>query len=136
MRYLVSISLLMCGVFIYVFLRQNVWFLTPFMDYLPEQYRFETVNLFNEILIKNLPDAFWFASLLCLQENPFYGRTSKITISAICLPFIYEGAQGLGLIIGYFDIMDLLSYLAVLLIFIIIWKKEKKLQEKFSLSAV
>lgn len=125
MRILASAILLLSGVAIYALFRNEVIFLLPIKDYLPESI-FLQPGVCSNLLVYNLPDALWFASLLLLQPNPFLDETKGviIAVAAIALPFALEVLQAAMLIPGTFDWLDILFYMITLLIFIIKWKKE------------
>lgn len=137
MRLLTSLILLLLGVAIYALFRDEVLFLLPLKEYLPAPISLQS-GLWSGILVYNLPDALWFASLLLLQTNPFASepRGNVITIVALALPFALEGLQAAKIIPGTFDWLDILFYMITLLIFIIKWKKENDYLQAASSSLV
>lgn len=74
-------------------------------------------------LLYTLPDALWYASLLCFQR-PFHyvnGRLTPVLTLLACLTGpLHEALQYLELVPGTFCPVDLLSYCTILLIYIIL----------------
>lgn len=127
MKILISLALLLLGVAIYVVFRNDVMFLQPVKGYLPNEVTFQ-LGVWGYLLVFNLPDALWYASLLMLQPNIFTddGKNKTITFAVFALPFLHEAAQAFKLVPGTFDWIDILFYALTLLIFITKWKKENE----------
>ena len=113
-------------------------FLKPFLEVLPpELYNKAEGNLFCQFLMFNLPDALWCVALFLVQPNPLKFGWNAIIILSVLLPFLHEIMQGLQILPGTFDPVDLIAYTIIFIIFLIIWKKEKISQrpEAFKCSA-
>ena len=128
-----AFSSLMIGCLIYLLFRQDIlavhWIGNPKWI---EPFRINIGydgNLLTYILLYCLSDALWFFSLLILQFQ-FFDKSiiicNILLYSTIALPFILEVLQYFKIISGTFDILDVVSYLTVLLIVLKIEKHEKK----------
>lgn len=129
---LAIVSLVM-GCLIYILFRQDIlaihWIGNPKWI---EPFRINIGydgNLLTYILLYCLSDALWFFSLLILQFQ-FFDESiilcNVLLYSTIALPFILEALQYFKIIGGTFDILDVVSYLIVLLIVLKIESHEKK----------
>lgn len=137
-RIFLSIIFILAGVLIYSFYRQDVFFLKPFSGILPSEFCHNTdFNIICQFLLFNLPDALWCAALFLLQPNPLKEGWNVLIIISILLPFLHEILQGINLLPGTFDLLDLTLYVIIFIIFLIIWKKEKdsRKAEVFNYSA-
>lgn len=121
-----AMSLLAIGTVIYGLFRQDIIFvgLLPF-----EFYRIELGDRPGfglQMLVYNLPDALWYASLLVSMSMFLRGGylNCYILLAAIISPFCLEIGQYFTLLSGTFDILDIAFYLITLLI--CLWKSDLK----------
>ena len=129
-RRLTAIILMAVGSLIYLVCRQDVIFIS-WIDhnllnsiYLPISGHKHNILFY--IFLYCLPDALWFASLLMLQI-PFvrFGTQNKlIFLFSVLLPFLLETMQCLGLIIGTFDWLDIITYFITIIIFVLCERKQ------------
>lgn len=86
---------------------------------------------FQELIVYTFPDSLWYSALLILLPKLWWcyeHRTVRfLSTIYIALPFFHEFCQYFNIFPGTFSIMDLIMYAVVLLIFIIIWRKNKTL---------
>lgn len=126
-EYIIALSSLVCGCFIYLFFRRDIIGLELFPIDAPSLVIEIKHNIVTDIIIYNLPDALWFFSLLLFQVQ-FYKKSnllSRIVLYvSITLPFIWEIMQAYNIIRGTFDIFDIIIYSLVLII-IMVWKRKK-----------
>ena len=121
---------LFLGLLIYIFFRENIVGVTIFggewINMVKINLYYYDDNIFVYCFLYCLSDALWYYSLLMLQL--YFSRCfsmSRIFLGlSIILPFILEIMQYFDLFVGTFDFFDIIFYL---LIFFIVWKKEKKL---------
>ena len=129
---LAIVSLVM-GCLIYLLFRQDIlamhWIGNPqWIEPFRINIRYDG-NLLTYVLLYCLSDALWFFSLLILQFQIFDKSIilcNTLLYSTIALPFILEALQYFKIIGGTFDILDIASYLIVLLIVLKIESHEKK----------
>lgn len=123
---ILPILLLFIGVLIYALFRPDVIFLKPLWNILSKNPHPIINNIddtiFGKLLIYSFPDALWYAALLIIQKKVLRNSLlSKIIYGfSIALPFILEILQGLHLINGTFDWIDILCYLATLILVLLI----------------
>ncbi|MBQ3576558.1 MAG: hypothetical protein IJA28_03975 [Coprobacter sp.] len=126
-EYIIALSSLICGCFIYLFFRKNIIGLEVLSIDTSSLIIEIEHNIVTDIIIYNLPDALWFFSLILFQVQ-FYKKSnllSKVILYAcIALPFIGEIMQKHNIISGTFDIIDVVLY-ALVLIIVMIWKRKK-----------
>lgn len=128
-KYIVSLFLLMMGALIYVLFRQNVLFLLPvnsnFLAKIKIELDYSNLNFITYWLIYCFPDSLWYAALLIIQmelcSDKFYFK--KIFLLSVALPFLLELCQGVGVMLGTFDLLDILTYLLTLIFFMLCQKK-------------
>lgn len=78
------------------------------------------------VLLYCLPDALWYLALLLMQTaicraGSAWGKS--IVWFSVLLPFAWEAMQLTGMIGGWFDAMDIVFYVLVL---IVLWINDKK----------
>jgi len=120
----IALLLLVIGGSIYVTCRQDVIFLAPFqetrfLEFMKIDIYYQKGNLFTYFLLFCLPDILWYIALLLVQA-PFYNRgtVNKILFYfAALLPFIFEFLQYFKVLLGTFDIADIIFYLLTLFLF-------------------
>lgn len=119
--------MLLLGASLYVLFRPDAVFLMPFSAWLPEPLP-AAGGFVPHVLRCNAADALWYAALLALMPaaSPRRGIFARC---AVALPFVHEGCQGIGIVPGTFDIMDLVAYILVLSIYTLLWKKELRRQD-------
>lgn len=123
---LLSLLLLGLGAVIYIYMRQDIIFVQnlpfEFSTQIPKEVCYGSPRY---LLIYCLPDALWYAALLlcqlALMPNNVVGKV--ILSTAIISPFVLELGQLVGSASGTFDVLDMLSYLFVLIIFILWYRK-------------
>lgn len=119
-RLILSNLLLIIGLLIYLIWRPEGIFGGYFTSI---SVKIQTLEL-PDWLIGSLPDAMWYASLLCYQSNIFDRHNGKwnifISVVALGLPFIHEVSQKMKIFPGTFDMIDLIFYLIVASIYLII----------------
>lgn len=121
---------LFLGLLIYIFFRENIVGITIFgvkwINVVKINLYYCDDNIFVYCFLYCLSDALWYYSLLMLQL--YFSRSFNMSriflVLSIVLPFILEIMQYFDLFVGTFDLFDIMFYL---LIFFIVWKKEKKL---------
>ena len=124
--------LLFVGGCIYATCRQDVIFLVPlhktiFLELIKFDIQYQNGNIFTYFLLFCLADVLWYVSLLLFQVQ-FYNRSAinkTLFYFATAIPFILEFLQYQKIIAGTFDIVDIISYLITVLIFIIVWKRKQ-----------
>ena len=137
---IIAIILFFVGALIYAVFRQDIIFIQWFgnaklLELIKIDFYYKKGNVFAYFLLFCLADMLWYIALLLLQKQ-FYNSEnifSKIVlIISILLPFALEILQYFKVIQGTFDIIDILLYLFILIIFFVIWKR-KKLKKVFYL---
>ncbi len=126
---LLSLLLLSLGAVIYICMRQDIVFVLN----LPFEFKAQTPKEVcygspKYLLIYCLPDALWYAALLfcqlALMSNFIVSKV--ILLIAIISPFVLELGQSVGFVYGTFDVLDIFSYLFVLIFFILWYKRSLK----------
>lgn len=116
-----SVILLGAGILIYVYFRQNVGFLDCVRSSLPQE-RCLSDTAFDVFVRDNLADGLWYAALIagqCACYRPtIVGKV--VFLLSLMLPFMMEYMQFEGIVYGTGDVVDLLTYLWILIIFIIL----------------
>lgn len=126
-RLSVAFCLLLTGLTIYLLFRPYSLFSGALANFLP------TFHLSQDWywVSGSLPDGLWYAALLCLQKPLVFrkrvGTAEGITIVALLVPFMHEGLQKLGVVAGTFCMIDVMTYIIVLFIFLLKWNKKLKL---------
>lgn len=124
--YLLAATCLMIGVLLYATCRTDIWFVQQLhLDLLPHT-TMNTQNAFIYWLVFCLPDGLWYMALLILQQQLTQRESvlSRICMyAAVALPFLLEGMQAAGWLIGTFDYRDILTYLFTLILFLCLRKK-------------
>lgn len=125
-----SLLFLLLGACIYIFFRQD----TYFVQQLPFEFdlQFHPTTYIEYFLVYCLPDGLWYASLLLMQtillSNTLLSKI--ILIMAVLCPFILELGQFAGILYGTYDTFDILTYFTVLLILYLCYRKHLKSQFK------
>lgn len=113
-----SIVCLISGLMPYVLLRQNVLFLGPVRWLLPSPLS-PTGTPLCTFFVNHFSDFAWYMSLLLFMASfPQQDKTDRMMfVIGAALPFLLETAQGLRLISGTFDTLDLLTYTITLTLY-------------------
>ncbi|MDE6452773.1 MAG: hypothetical protein K2L27_01060 [Muribaculaceae bacterium] len=127
MRIAAAAAMLLLGASLYVLFRPDAVFLMPFSAWLPEPLP-AGEGVVARVLRCNAADALWYAALLALMPAGSPPRGILVRC-AVALPFVHEGCQGVGIVPGTFDIMDLVAYISALSIYTLLWKKELRRQD-------
>ncbi|MBO5427553.1 MAG: hypothetical protein J5996_03895 [Prevotella sp.] len=109
-----GIFLLVLGTVPYILWHQDVVFLNSIRDWLP-CLPAHSHSWLNDFLIYNFPDGAWLLSLLLIQR--YIGTLKIFELCAIALAIILELGQYLGWISGTFDLLDLLTYIIIFILF-------------------
>lgn len=126
LRVFLSLVLLLIGFLIYYLFRpyallRGLFGISPTLQI--------SQDFFQNLIVYTLPDSLWYSALLVLLPNFWwcseYRTVRFLSIIYIVLPFIHEFGQCFNIFPGTFSIMDLIMYAVVLVIFIIIWRKNK-----------
>ncbi len=135
---LIIILLITAGSLIYMTCRQDILFFSilgnpKFLELIRINIHYQKGDILLYFLLFCLPDILWYTALL-LSQKQFYNTDSIFSkillyITAL-LPFILEFMQYFGVIAGTFDIIDIIFYLLILLIFITLWKRKKTLKKR------
>ena len=125
-RIAAALLLLLAGVIPYVLWRHDAIFLAAVCDWLPSAPALAPSPLATWILY-SFSDGAWYAALLtCSDAFRCTTRAERILRGAIiALPFALEGLQYTGAISGTADIADLLTYTAILIIYLTYIKMRK-----------
>lgn len=121
-------AFLFTGSLIYVFFRQEVFFMSLISDDVSDKFYVDidvNQSLMSYIMVFCLPDALWYLALL-VSQLPFvrYGISCKILFGVcIVIPFVLELFQYFNCIAGTFDIYDVIIYVFTLLVFLI-WERK------------
>lgn len=117
-RIVISVTLLLAGMMIYILFRQEVIFLDPVRALLPGQV--DISGLFAADFIRyNLADGLWYGALLTmLSAVPRTDTPSRVVAMATAsLPFVLEVLQWAGMVAGTFDPIDIVTYIFTLITF-------------------
>lgn len=109
-----GIFLLILGTVPYILWHQDVIFLNSIRIWLPCVPALRHSGL-NDFFIYNFPDGAWFLALLLIQR--YIGTLKIFELCAIALAIILELGQYLGWISGTFDLLDLLTYIIIFILF-------------------
>ncbi len=130
-EFCLSLLMLLAGSSIYILFRQDAIFLSGVDSQLLEMIHIRIPDSNNCFLLYwfmyCLPDGLWYAALLLMLsafENDYTSGIRLPFLLGIILPFFMECFQYLGIVSGTFDILDLITYLIILLLFIL-WKNLK-----------
>ena len=113
----------MLGAFIYVFFRNDVLFLSLLNINYRTLIRIED-SLIGNFLLNNLSDALWGLSIMFFVSS---FPEPMLRICGLILPLIMELLQICAHIPGTFDLIDMIIYVTIDLIFFIKWKEQKEL---------
>lgn len=123
-RLLIACLMILAGSSIYVLFRDNIFFFKFIPETILKQFSPIGVDIENPLVycaVFCLPDGLWYASFL-LFESSFLdeSKISKLiyVISAL-MPFAWECLQLCPQIPGTFDPYDIVTYLIILLLFIV-----------------
>lgn len=119
-RYIVGLVMILTGGCIYILMRPHDLFGGLPVLFTTALYQ---KNFIPDWILYSLPDALWYASLLCFQQ-PLRFRDGKVapvlTLIACLTGPVHEILQYFMLAPGTFCLIDLSAYCIVLLIYIII----------------
>jgi hypothetical protein len=131
---LIGFSLLLIGCGIYAVFKQNIFFLQRFQHSLILQLiKIELPyndNPFRYFFLYIIPDVLWYSALLFIMiglHQTGINISRIILLIAIFSPFALEALQYYHCIAGTFDILDILTYLLTILIFVLWIRKKLKL---------
>lgn len=120
--YILSLIYLIIGTSIYVFFRQDVYFLTFLQKYMRYFSSFKLPDsIFTDFIIYNLSDAMWCLAMLTVV---FTFDSRHLKIIALILPIGMEICQLAKWMPGTFDPLDLTIYLIISIFFILLWKRK------------
>lgn len=135
LRYLSGVISLLVGTSIYLIWRPSSLF--NGVDYMPwVRQALPSPPLW---LINTMPDALWFAALLCFQTPLKRNFRPVLTIIACCIGPLHEMLQGVKIVPGTFCWQDLITYFTIIIIYFIIClnpfskKRDKRFQQSPSL---
>lgn len=118
-----SLFFLVIGLLPYILVRQDVMFLLPIRDILPEPLTPDETVICRRFL-NHFSDFAWYVALLLFMDS-FNRNDTKdkiLFIAAIALPFVLEAGQAFHIINGTFDWLDILTYTLTLTIYLIMKK--------------
>lgn len=116
LRYLSGVISLLVGTSIYLIWRPSSLF--NGVDYMPwVRQALPSPPLW---LINTMPDALWFAALLCFQTPLKRNLRPVLTIIACCIGPLHEILQGVKIVPGTFCWQDLITYFTIIIIYFII----------------
>lgn len=129
-RACISFLLLLAGALIYATCRQEVLFLMTFdAEWLAKikiEVDYAECDVLTSWVIFCLPDALWYAALLTIQlvlcDGGAVGK-SLFGLS-VAFPFLFESMQWLGVMLGTFDWLDIVTYLLTLITFILCQRRQ------------
>lgn len=124
--YIFALASLLAGAIIYITCRTHIIFVEWLhMDAFPS-WQANTSNPFIYWLVFCLPDGLWYLALLLIQQRLLIKKSfiSRIcAITAVLSPFVIEWFQALHWMRGTFDWFDIITYLLILIIFLLCVKR-------------
>lgn len=128
----------MCGICLiigtipYILFRQQVAFLEPVKEVLPREMALPDTAL-SRFVMFHFSDGMWYLGLLILMGALHTKQRGDNIIFAVAasMPFMLEAAQGLRLIEGTFDLLDLTTYLIILILYLL-WQNLRRNKKEHS----
>lgn len=119
--YLYAFFCILLGILLYVFFRTDVIFLQILeIDHSPLIVLGS--NFLENFILYNLADILWALALLLFATGI---NDKPVRIIALIIPTLMELLQCFKVGPGTFDIIDLIAYIVISLLFFVIWKRKK-----------
>ena len=115
---------LLVGFFIYLFFRPNNLIYNNFFSF-PIKLSFETENTITNFIIYSLPNGLWsfsYSQFIFHIYKDFTKKTVLLSSLMVFLGLFLEVLQNQGFVVGYFDLIDIFTYLIFHFIILIIQK--------------